>query len=71
MLLAAEVFARTGARARCAKLHHHNKQRCIFNCEFGKREVRGRGAEVSEGMTVEVTRTGTPETAALLLASNL
>jgi aquaporin Z len=37
MLLAAEVFVRwKGARAvLCAKLHHHNEQRCIFNCNFG------------------------------------
>lgn len=34
MLLAAEVFARTGARAACAKLHHHNRKRCVFNCGY-------------------------------------
>ena len=34
MLLAAELFARTGARAACAKLHHHNRKRCIFNCGY-------------------------------------
>lgn len=37
MLFAAEVFARTGARAACAKLHHHNRKRCIFNCEYKER----------------------------------
>ncbi|MBV9928197.1 MAG: aquaporin [Acidobacteria bacterium] len=42
MLLAAEVFARTGARAACAKLHHHNRKRCIFNCEYEER-VPGAG----------------------------
>jgi aquaporin Z len=38
MLLAAEVYLRlNGARAvLCAKLHHHNQERCIFNCNFGR-----------------------------------
>jgi aquaporin Z len=37
MLLAAEVFLRLkGARSvLCAKLHHHNHQRCIFKCNYG------------------------------------
>lgn len=69
MLLAAEVYARAGARAACAKLHHHNRKRCIFNCQFG--EVGGRGSEVGEGKTVEASRGKTPETAMLLLTSNL
>ena len=36
MLLAAEVYARmnAGAAIACAKLHHHNNQRCIFRCNF-------------------------------------
>src|SRR5262249_35348687 len=36
MLLAGEVFtrAKTGRTAACAKLHHHNGQRCIFRCNF-------------------------------------
>lgn len=36
MLLAAEVFTRGTTRrsARCAKIHHHNNQRCIFRCNF-------------------------------------
>lgn len=71
MLLAAELFARTGARAACAKLHHHNHKRCIFNCEFGKIENGGRKSEVRREETFEVTRSSTPETATLLLASNL
>jgi aquaporin Z len=69
MLLAAEVFARTGARAACAKLHHHNRKRCIFNCNFG--EVGGRRSEVGEDEPIEVTRSRTPETAMLLLTANL
>lgn len=36
MLLAAEVYKRVkgGQAVACAKLHHHNKQRCIFRCNF-------------------------------------
>jgi aquaporin Z len=38
MLLAAESYLRLkGARSvLCAKLHHHNHQRCIFKCNFGE-----------------------------------
>ncbi len=36
MLLAAEVYRRVkaGQAVACAKLHHHNNQRCIFRCNF-------------------------------------
>ena len=36
MLLAAEVYGRLngGAAIACAKLHHHNNNRCIFRCNF-------------------------------------
>lgn len=36
MLLAAEVYQRirAGRAVTCAKLHHHNNQRCIFRCNF-------------------------------------
>ena len=34
MLLAAEVHVRSGRAVYCAKLHHHNGARCIFNCDF-------------------------------------
>ena len=36
MLLAAEVYQRLniGRAVACAKLHHHNNQRCIFRCNF-------------------------------------
>jgi aquaporin Z len=36
MLLAAEVYQRLniGRAIACAKLHHHNKKRCIFRCNF-------------------------------------
>jgi aquaporin Z len=34
MLLAAEVHVRSRRAVYCAKLHHHNGARCIFNCEF-------------------------------------
>ena len=37
MLLAARVYvSRHGAhRVFCAKVHHHNEQRCIFRCNYG------------------------------------
>lgn len=46
MLLAAEVFVRAkGLKAvLCAKLHHHNRARCIFDCNF------------DEGGVIEVTK---------------
>jgi aquaporin Z len=36
MLLAAEVFCRLNPKSKvaCAKLHHHNNQRCIFRCNY-------------------------------------
>ena len=36
MLLAAEIYqrVRAGGAVTCAKLHHHNNQRCIFRCNF-------------------------------------
>lgn len=36
MLLAAELYTRSGSlrRTYCAKLHHVNDKRCIFNCNF-------------------------------------
>ncbi len=37
MLLAAEAYLRRQgiSNVLCAKLHHHNHQRCIFHCNFG------------------------------------
>jgi aquaporin Z len=36
MLLAAEVYTRAGGirAVYCAKLHHQNQKRCIFNCRY-------------------------------------
>jgi aquaporin Z len=36
MQLAAEVYVRFRRAIYCAKLHHYNHSRCIFNCSFGK-----------------------------------
>jgi aquaporin Z len=36
MQLAAEIYVRSRRTIYCAKLHHHNNSRCIFNCSFGK-----------------------------------
>lgn len=38
MLCAAFVYRRSGRVVYCAKLHHHNGARCIFNCAFGELE---------------------------------
>lgn len=38
MLCAAFAYRRTGRAVYCAKLHHHNGARCIFNCAFGELE---------------------------------
>jgi aquaporin Z len=34
MQLAASVYLRRNGIVYCAKFHHHNSQRCIFNCRF-------------------------------------
>ena len=36
MQLAALVYLRTKRPVYCAKYHHHNTQRCIFNCRFNE-----------------------------------
>ena len=38
MLLAAELYVRfrSARNVYCAKYHHHNRKRCIFNCRFGE-----------------------------------
>ena len=35
MLIAAALY-RSRRRVYCAKLHHDNKERCIFNCDYGE-----------------------------------
>jgi aquaporin Z len=44
MQLAAVVYRSTGRVVYCAKLHHHNGARCIFNCAFGELAARRLGA---------------------------
>jgi aquaporin Z len=34
MQLAAWLYLRRQGTVHCAKYHHHNNQRCIFNCRF-------------------------------------
>ncbi len=48
MMLAAELFVRIRSlrEVHCAKIHHHNSQRCIFRCEF-RRLLRN--SEISTG----------------------
>ncbi len=36
MQLAAAVYLRTKRTVYCAKFHHHNAERCIFNCRFAE-----------------------------------
>ncbi len=43
MLCAAFVYRRTGRVVYCAKLHHHNGARCIFNCAFRQLADREEG----------------------------
>ena len=51
MLCAAQVYRRAGRVVYCAKLHHHNGARCIFNCAFGQvleKEAGGRSIRLRE-----------------------
>ncbi len=50
MLFAAEVYVRVkGAKEiYCAKFHHHNSQRCIFNCRFDELKNEKNFIEVTE-----------------------
>ncbi|HEV3409971.1 MAG TPA: aquaporin [Chthoniobacterales bacterium] len=48
MQLAASVYVRGDRVVHCAKLHHHNQQRCIFNCRFAELRVR-EGAPARSG----------------------
>jgi aquaporin Z len=43
MQLAAALFCRADRLVYCAKLHHHNNARCIFNCAFGQLAARELG----------------------------
>ena len=36
MQFAAEIYVRAKRAVYCAKLHHHNNSRCIFNCSFSE-----------------------------------
>ncbi len=58
MLVASEVFVRIrGSRSvLCAKLHHHNRMRCIFNCRFN--EMRSGTIEVTKAAHLFPTVTG-------------
>jgi len=58
MLAAAEVFVRVkGLKAvLCAKFHHHNRMRCIFNCRFD--EFRTGTIEVTKNTRLFPTVTG-------------
>ena len=50
MLVAAEVFVHWQGRAAvlCAKLHHHNRKRCIFNCGYRQLPTRNGSQQLSD-----------------------
>jgi len=50
MLAAAEIYVRVkGAKSvYCAKFHHRNNERCIFNCRFGEIENKEEYIEVTK-----------------------
>lgn len=52
MLLAAESYLRLAGAHRvfCAKLHHHNNQRCIFRCNFDQLNNEAIPAAVATGL---------------------
>jgi aquaporin Z len=57
MQLAALVYCRPGRVVYCAKLHHHNSARCIFNCAFGELTVITLGARSSSPNPAPVAST--------------
>ena len=50
MLLAAEVYVRQRGLRKvfCAKLHHHNNQRCIFHCNWKQLSIASSQLPVSD-----------------------
>src|SRR5216110_2786742 len=52
MQLAALIYLRSKRTVYCAKYHHHNNQRCIFNCRFPELLEREQASkEPSQAMT--------------------
>src|SRR5436190_6616214 len=52
MQLAAFVYLRSKRTVYCAKYHHYNKQRCIFNCRFSELLEREKASkELSQATT--------------------
>ena len=49
MQLAATLYLRGGGTVYCAKYHHHNPQRCIFNCRFPELLARETAGVVNAG----------------------
>lgn len=47
MQCAAIIYRRSGRVVYCAKLHHHNSARCIFNCAFAELAARELGARAN------------------------
>ncbi len=59
MLLAGEVYVRAfgETRVRCAKLHHQNRQRCIFRCGYAASSETTRSSEQREGEATWIATT--------------
>jgi aquaporin Z len=56
MITGAEFFVRLRGKqsVRCAKLHHQNRQRCIFRCGYASRTPASAKA-CNEGSAIETT----------------
>ena len=52
MFLAAELYSRIVGRekVKCAKLHHHNSARCIFDCGYRAAQASDRGQRSEAGV---------------------
>ncbi len=55
MLLASELYVRTRGLGAviCAKLHHHNNKRCIFNCGYAARNISASSAPISPPLSLK------------------
>ena len=55
MQLAAWIYLRRQGVVHCAKFHHHNNQRCIFNCRFGDLLEREKGRQEAASISNEIS----------------
>jgi len=52
MFTASELYVRLHGRkaVRCAKLHHHNRKRCIFHCGYRNQDIRTGASLLSDSL---------------------